>query len=384
MRYISFFLGVTFVFACGSSADQSGSSPATTDRLITIGKNKDTQIQVIKTDSLHQQTIIEETRPYKKALKETELTKQDSKKADYLSLPHATPTTYKNASDLVIENVQFTNPSGNNLVLINCTNIIIRNCYFGASKEEAISIEKGSKITIEKNLFANNKSCVYSYNTTGGIVIRNNQFINVKGPHPRAQYVQFNSCTGDDNVIENNKGECWPGESYPEDLISIFKSKGTPGSPILIRNNIFRGGGPSESGGGIMMGDNGGGNVIVENNILVDPGQYGIAASGGSNIIIRNNKIFARPQKFTNVGIYAWAQAGADCNDIEIANNNINYTSGKNAEVEKNNLFIEKNCGAIKGVESNKFTLTLEELQLPSRLIDFISAEELLLIRSKK
>ena len=56
----------------------------------------------------------------------------------------------------------------------------------------------------------------------------------------------------------------------------------------------------------------------------------------------------------------------------------------KNAEVEKNNLFIEKNCGAIKGVESNKFTLTLEELQLPSRLIDFISAEELLLIRSKK
>ena len=161
MRYISFFLGVTFVFACGSSADQSGSSPATTDRLITIEKNKHTQIQVIKTDSLHQQTIIEETRPYKKALKETELTKQDSRKADYLSLPHATPTTYKNASDLVIENVQFTNPSGNNLVLINCTNIIIRNCYFGASKEEAISIEKGSKITIEKNLFANNKSCVF-------------------------------------------------------------------------------------------------------------------------------------------------------------------------------------------------------------------------------
>ncbi len=185
-------------------------------------------------------------------------------------------------------------------------------------------------------------------------------------------------------MIENNKGECWPGESHPEDLISIFKSKGTPESPILIRNNIFRGGGPSESGGGIMTGDNGGGNVIVENNILVDPGQYGIAASGGTHITIRNNKIFARPQKFTNVGIYAWAQAGADCMDIEIANNNINYTSGKNVEAEKNNLFIEKNCGTVSGVESNTFTLTLEELQLPSRLIDFISAEELLLIRGKK
>ncbi|MFC0776058.1 right-handed parallel beta-helix repeat-containing protein [Terrimonas sp. R1] len=375
---------MAFAFACGSSTDQSTDSLATTNKVITIQEDKDTQIQVVKIDSLHQQTVVEETRPYKKTILTTESTKQVSEKVDYLSLPHSTPTTYKNASNLVIENVQFTNPSGNNLVLINCTNIIIRNCYFGASKEEAISIEKGSKITIEKNLFANNKSCVYSYNTTGGIVIRNNQFINIKGPHPRAQYVQLNSCTGGGNVIENNKGECWPGESNPEDLISIFKSRGTSDSPILIRNNIFRGGGPSESGGGIMTGDNGGGNVIVENNILVDPGQYGIAASGGNNIIIRNNKIFARPQKFTNVGIYAWAQADADCKDIEIANNNINYTSGKNGEAEKNNLFIEKNCGAVRGVESNRFTLTLEELQLPSRLIDFISAEELRLIRGKK
>jgi hypothetical protein len=384
MRYIPLFLGMAFAFACGSSADQPTDSSTTTDKVITIRENKDTQIRVLKIDSLHRQTAAEETRPYKKAILTVESTKHVSEKVDYLSLPQATPTTYKNVSNLVIENVQFTNPTGNDLVLVNCTNIIIRNCYFGASKEEAISIEKGSQITIEKNLFANNKSCVYSYNTTGGIVIRDNQFINVKGPHPRAQYVQFNSCTGDGNAIENNKGECWPGESNPEDLISIFKSKGTAESPILVRNNIFRGGGPSESGGGIMTGDNGGGNVIVENNILVDPGQYGIAASGGTHIIIRNNKIFARPQKFTNVGIYAWAQAGADCMDIEIANNNINYTSGKNVEAEKNNLFIEKNCGAVKGVESNKFTLTLEELQLPSRLIDFISAEELLLIRSKK
>ncbi|WP_276502922.1 right-handed parallel beta-helix repeat-containing protein [Terrimonas pollutisoli] len=384
MRYIPLFLGMAFAFACGSATDQANDSSATTDKFITIGENKDTQIRVIKTDSLHQQTIVEEIHSYKKAAQQAEPTIQVSEKTAYLSLPHSTPTTYKNVSNLIIENVQFTNPSGNNLVLINCTNVIIRNCYFGKSKEEAISIEKGSNITIEKNLFANNKSCVYSYNTTGGIVIRNNQFINVKGPHPRAQYVQFNSCTGGGNVIENNKGECWPGESNPEDLISIFKSKGTPESPILIRNNIFRGGGPSESGGGIMTGDNGGGNIIVENNILVDPGQYGIAASGGSNIIIRNNKIFARPQKFTNVGIYAWAQAGADCNDIEIANNNINYTSGKNGEVEINNLFIEKNCGTVRGVESNRFTLSLEELQLPARLIDFVSAEELLLIRGKK
>jgi len=35
-------------------------------------------------------------------------------------------------------------------------------------------------------------------------------------------------------------------------------------------------------GGGIMLGDGGGSNIVAKNNILVDPGQYGMAVSGGS------------------------------------------------------------------------------------------------------
>ena len=121
-----------------------------------------------------------------------------------------------------------------------------------------------------------------------------------------------------------------------------------------------------------MTGDTDGGYVIVEKNILVDPGQYGIAAAGGNNIIIRNNKIFGRGQHFTNVGIYVWAQAGVPCSDIEVSNNDINYTKGNIPIPEKNEIWDGENCGSITGLETNKFTLTLEELKMPELIFLFI------------
>ena len=390
MKHQLFFIVIICTIACSETTSKSKSASidtaASTEGIqITITKNKDTQISITKTDTHNQKKTTEEIRPYNKSSSPDTLIipKASAKKIAYLSLPKATPAVYNNLTNLLIENLQFTNASGNNLVFNNCRNITIRNCYFGASSLEAVSIEKSSNITIENNLFANNMNGIYALKTTGAIVIRNNQFVNIKGREPRGQYVQFDSCWGAGNIIENNKGECWPGESNSEDLISIYKSRGTEKSPILIRNNIFRGGGPSESGGGIMTGDNDGGYVIVENNILVDPGQYGIAVAGGNNIIIRHNKIFGRLQNFTNAGIYAWAQSGAPCSSLIVENNNINFTRGMNGDNEKFNLWDAKNCGFISGWSNNRFTLTLEELKLPVHLIDFVTPAELLKIRGK-
>ncbi len=390
MKYLLLFIAAVFTIACSETTPQDKTADIDIDSLsdgiqITVTENKDTHVLITTTDTLNRRKTTEETRLYKKSFVPDTLIVQQApaKKIAYLSLPEAAPAVYNNLKNLMIENLQFTNASGNNLVFNNCRNITIRNCYFSASSLEAISIEKSRNITIENNLFANNMNGIYALKATGGIVIRNNQFVNIKGPEPRGQYIQFDSCSGEGNIIENNKGECWPGESNPEDLISIYKSRGTEASPILIRNNIFRGGGPSSSGGGIMTGDNDGGYVIVENNILIDPGQYGIAVAGGNNIIIRNNKIFGRLQNFTNVGIYAWAQAGAPCSDIVIENNNINFTRGINGDNEKYNLWDAKNCGSISGSASNRFTLTLEELKLPVHLVDFVSPAELLKIRGK-
>lgn len=381
MKFLLSLIIATGIVACG---DRQNNREGKTEAVaITVLDNSDTLIQTTKRDTLNGQFTVEEIKPYNKTVSFASTTVSPPKKISYLSLPTATPATYTNLSNLVIEGLQFSNKAGGNLAFYNCKNIVIRNCYFGTSSEEAIYIEKGNTITIENNLFANNKGGVYALETKGGIIIRNNQFVNVKGPGPRGQYVQLDECTGAGNIIENNKGESWPGESDPEDLISVFKSRGTPESPILIRNNIFRGGGPSSSGGGIMTGDTDGAYVVVENNILVDPGQYGIAAAGGKKIIIRNNKVFGRSQHFTNVGIYVWAQGDVPCADIEVSNNYINYTRGNIKTPEQNNLWDGENCGTITGLETNKFTLTLDELKMPDHLVDFVTPSELLKIRGK-
>jgi parallel beta-helix repeat protein len=354
-------------------------SPAAID--FTLLPNKDTLVKTSWVDSSKELSVIEEVRTFSKEKTTTADSNTSSGKINYLSLKRSIPASYTNISNLVIEGLQFSNHGGNNLSFKDCENITIRNCYFGESAEEAISIEHGKNFTIENNLFANNKGGIYALQTKGGIVVRNNQFINVKGPLPRGQYVQLDDCSGPGNRIENNKGECWPGESDPEDLISVFKSSGTAESPILIRNNIFRGGGPSTSGGGIMTGDTDGGYVIVENNILVDPGQYGIAAAGGTGIVIRNNKVYARAQKFTNVGIYVWAQGEVPCADIEVSNNQVYFMKGNGAAPEINSYWDGGNCGNIQGWETNKLEITPSALRLPSHLIDFVPPDELNTVR---
>lgn len=55
-----------------------------------------------------------------------------------------------------------------------------------------------------------------------------------------------------------------------------------------------------------MQGDGGGEHMLTKDNILVDPGQYGIGVAGGKHIYIDNNKVYGKLNWFTNVGIYAY------------------------------------------------------------------------------
>ena len=220
---------------------------------------------------------------------------------NYLTLPKSEAKFVYKDDNVVIENLQFENVNGISIYIKQSKNVTIRNCFFNRASAEAINIEHSSNIRIENCLFNKADAGVYAMESQS-IKVINNQFINARQRpgEGRGQFVQFNGITGEGNIIENNQGENFAGESDPEDLISLFKSYGTAASPILIRNNTFRGGGPSSSGGGIMTGDYGGGYIIVENNVLVDPGQYGIASAGGSDISILNNKIYGKRQPFTN------------------------------------------------------------------------------------
>jgi hypothetical protein len=294
----------------------------------------------------------------------------------YFSLPLGTSQIYNNRTNLVIENLRFTNPSGTILKLNGCSNVIIRNCYFGASLGEAVSIEHGSNITIEKCLFANNRTMVYINRASGNVKVLNNQFVNCKGPMPRGQFVQFNTCTGPGYLVQGNRGECFDGSANPEEMINIFSSTGTPESPLTVKDNILRGGGPSNSGGGIAIGDYGGAWIRVENNKLVNPGQQGIGVGGGHDIVVTGNQVFSVQKPWSNIGMFIWAQAGAACNNISLTNNRVSFTN-KNGVI--NNWWYGGGCTNANYVRPT--SITLAEMNVPAHLIDFITPAQLLTIK---
>lgn len=189
------------------------------------------------------------------------------------------------------------------------------------------------------------------------------------GPLPRGQFVQFNNVNGPGCLIEGNLCENLSGKSNAEDAISLYMSNGTPQSPIIVRANMIRGGGPSKTGGGIALGDAGGSNQLAENNILVNPGQYGIGIAGGANIQILNNKIYAKKNTFTNVGISVWNQytKTSGCNIIVVRGNEVDWT---NARGEPNPAWDSGNCGPIEGWDNNKWKAKLNAAILPRTLID--------------
>jgi len=207
-----------------------------------------------------------------------------------------------NCHDMIITGMKISHTVGSGIVLTNCYNITITHC-------EIDSVKSG----------------LYAQNCTGGIVFNYNDAKNMQGPFPQAQMAQFDHCSGAGNSVSYNTCDNVPGYSHPEDIINMWMSTGTASSPIQINGNKIRGGGPSTSGGGIIMGDGGGGYQVAKNNILVDPGQYGMSIAGGSNNIIDGNVIYGKSQAFTNVGLYLWNQYAAACANNTVQNNRVNF-----------------------------------------------------------
>jgi hypothetical protein len=199
-----------------------------------------------------------------------------------------------------------------------------------------------------------------------GVKVINNDVKNVMGPMPRGQMVQFGNVTGGGNSISYNVVENIQGQSFPEDAISLYMSNGTPTDPIQVVGNWIRGGGPSTSGGGIMTGDMGGSNILVKDNILVNPGQYGITISSGQNITIENNMIFSEKKPYSNIGLSAYKQYDIETCANTIMNNQVNFT---NKDGVLNCLWDAGNCGVITGWETNKHNTNLTAAILPAKII---------------
>ena len=281
-------------------------------------------------------------------------------------LPTAAPITLSGAAGKTIANVAITNPSGPCIVIHGGSDIVIEHVALGPCKGDGIVIDGGATrvtvrdsyvhdtvgngvatdgvdaVTVTGTTFARNSSGGYFLVSTH-VRFERNAALDVQGPGPRGQLVQFDKVTGDGNVVRCNVMENHAGKSVPEDGINMFSSTGTAASPILVEGNRIKGGGPSMSGGGILLGDGGGAYEISRANVLADPGQYGTAVAGGSHMVIDGNRVFARKQPFTNTGIYVWDQYASSCTDVTVKGNVVDWT---NRDGAKNPWWNGGNCAA--------------------------------------
>ena len=275
------------------------------------------------------------------------------------------PIVWVGKHNQTISELEINNPTGHCIKLSNCSNITIKNCKLGPSKNEGVYLYHCNNISVTNCSMDSVDSGVVA-DTCTGIKITYNDVKNVQGPLPRGQMVQFGHVYGKGNCINYNAGENILGQSFPEDEISLYMSNGTEEDPIQVVGNWIRGGGPSTSGGGIMTGDNGGSYILVQDNILVNPGQYGITISSGNHITIKNNKIYSKKLPFSNVGLSAWNQYPTDCSSNTIIKNEVNF---KNKNGILNCFWNPGNCGLVTGWKTNYYNANLKSTILPTKII---------------
>ncbi len=287
----------------------------------------------------------------------------------FSGLTSSPPLTLTGATSKTLSRISITNPSGPCIVLHGGADVVLDHVALGPCKGDGVSIDghaarmivrdsyihdttgngisgyQASDVTVTGSFFARVSSGGYFQECTG-VLFEKSSVLDVQGPMPRGQLVQFNAVTGANNAVRCNVMENRPGESNPEDGINMFVSAGTASSPIVVEGNRIQGGGPSTSGGGILLGDGGKTSAyqISRFNVLIDPGQYGTAVAGGSHMTLEGNTLFARKQPFTNVGIYVWDQYASSCTDVTVKNNVVDWT---NKDGAKNPWWNPGNCGAV-------------------------------------
>ena len=283
-----------------------------------------------------------------------------------VELKKSEPLVIDGKADLTISGLEIANPKGNGITIRNSKRIRIQGCKIGPCKGEAVNIYACDQVEVTENRFEAVSTGVYALDSRR-IEVTRNRCLNVQGPFPRGQLAQFDKVTGGGNRINHNLALNILGKSNPEDVINIYKSSGTPEDPIQVIGNQIRGGGPSSSGGGIMTGDSGGAYIVVKENILVDPGQYGIAIAGGNHIQILDNKVFGKRQSFTNVGIYVWNQSKAPSQDHTVKGNRVKWFNKGGVE---NPSWEAGNCGIVSGWEDNQWHADLNDRLLPTDLLE--------------
>ena len=148
-------------------------------------------------------------------------------------------------SDIVLEHLSIGPCAGNGIYLTgNVQRVTIRDVYVHDAVGAGVSGYEAHGVTITDSHFARVSSGAY-FDRCDAIRFERNSVLDVRGPFPRGQVIQFNNVRSAGNAVRCNVGENRAGESNPEDAINMFESAGTASDPILIEGNRILGGGPS-------------------------------------------------------------------------------------------------------------------------------------------
>lgn len=266
------------------------------------------------------------------------------------------------SSGMTVTGLHVSNPSGPCIHGDHVTDVHIVDNMIGPCGAETdpngvgIGLDDSSQVHVDHNSFDDVASALYITGYGGDvndIVFDHNVSTRIRGPLPRGQMVQFNHVRGAGNaVLCNVDDETAPGYlAGQEDHVSVFDSAGTAASPLTISYNKLRGGGPSHSGGGILSGDYGSSYVDVTDNILINPGQYGLAVAGGDHGRFLRNRVYS-PVAFewSNIGMFVWNQSPTiPCTDNEMRDNRVFYVRADGP----NNSWNAGNCGDVAGFDTD-------------------------------
>lgn len=226
-----------------------------------------------------------------------------------------------NQTGCVYEKLIFSDLDDNALTIEDCRDITIKDCIFINIIGDAIHIKNSSNINVIGCRMENIWCAVYAKHSSA-ITVKDCFCHTINGFIPRGQFVFFYHINGAGSSIQSNTVMNSPDNSIVNDIIKIQASSGADDAPILIQKNIIKGHGSIRGCGGISLGYGGGNNQIAQDNVLINPGQYGISCTGGCNIQIKNNLIYSEKNMFSKMGILIWAM-NSDIKDIVISNNKV-------------------------------------------------------------
>ena len=279
----------------------------------------------------------------------------------------SSPISYYSKSNITISGLSISGGT-NCIALYNCNNVHITNCRLANASTYGIMLNNCTNITVDYNFITNVKSGVHVYQGST-IKVNSNQFLNMLGPFPNGNFVQFATVSGGGNQINNNRCEDKPWVGHPQDGISLYQSNGKWGDSIQVIGNWIRGGQvqhDSGGGAGIVLGDVGGSYQVARWNKLVNPGYVGAQVQGGSHIKMDHNTIYSSSTPYSNCGISAANYSGTSSWDINMSYNWVKYYQTSGAEWD---AWVDKSAATPAGWSKNYLKAGISATILPSTII---------------